>query len=88
MPSRTTRSEAARPRAGSRGSFSNQLSAGGSGSDVTVVVDAVLGADFGGGGPGLKGRGGGGGGCVEWAARRRTVVRLEGRGRIGGIVRV
>lgn len=86
MPSRTTRSEAARPRAGSRGSFSNQLSAAGSDSDVTVVVGAVLGADFGGGGPGLKGRGGGGGGCVEWA--RRIVARLEGRGRIGGIVRV
>ena len=88
MPSRTTRSEAARPRAGSRGSFSNQLSAGGKGSGVALVVGAVLGADFGGGGPGLKGRGGGGGGCVEWAARRRMVAMLEGRKRIGGIVRV
>jgi hypothetical protein len=57
------------------------------GSDVTVLVGAVLGAG-GGGGSDLKGRGGGGGGgCVEWARRRRFAI-LEGRGRIGGIVEV
>jgi hypothetical protein len=83
MPSRTTRSEAARPRAGSKGSSSNQFSAGGIGS-AEMGVGAVLGAG-GGGGPDLKGRGGGGGGCVEWARRRRFAI-LEWRGRIGGIV--
>lgn len=82
MPSRTTRSEAARPRAGSRGSLSSHVGVGGVGS-AGVGVNAILGAG-GGGGPVLKGRGGGGG-CVEWA-RRRIVARLAGRGRSGGIV--